>query len=181
MTSVPSAGGKTAAVIDVTEEFGLGELTVRKGVGVFIKRFWWFPRLELGGEVVVKGQQRVVPQEPGCRAVEAPLRRWSGGRLVRPEVRLPQVVGTVHQRHLHQPQRSVEVAGNALDKRVLHAFGIAQVDGTGANQGSGLLYARVPTRARGSLARLWCLADRYDASRPKEPSAGYGRRCGSPE
>ena len=127
-----------AAVIDVTEEFGPGEHTVRKGVGVLIKRLWRFPRLELSGEVVVEGQQRVVSQEPGGRAVQSPLRRWSGGRLVRPEVGLPQLVGTVHQRHVHQPQRSVEVAGNAQNKRVLHAFGIAQSDGTGPTARSGL-------------------------------------------
>jgi len=53
-----------AAVADVTEQFGLGEHTVGKGVGVLVKGLWRFPRLELGGEVVVGGQQRVVLQEP---------------------------------------------------------------------------------------------------------------------
>ena len=109
-----------AAVVDVTEQFSLGEHTVRKGVGVVVKGLWRFPRLELGGEVVVEGRQRVVGQEPGGLAMQAPVRGRTRGCLVRPQVRFPQVVGTVHEGRLHEAQSLIEVAGHTLHKRVRH-------------------------------------------------------------
>ena len=78
------------------------------------------PRLELAGQVVVERVQRVVAEEPGRRPVQAPVRRRSRRRLVRPQVRLPQLVGAVGQRRLHQPQRLFEVVGHAVHKRVRH-------------------------------------------------------------
>ena len=54
-----------AAVVDVPQEFGLREHPVGKGSGVLVEWSWRVPRLELGCEVVVEREQRVVSQEPG--------------------------------------------------------------------------------------------------------------------
>jgi hypothetical protein len=61
-----------SAEVDITEEFDLSEHTVGEGVGVLIKRLRGFPRLELSGEVVVKGQQRVVSQNQGAEPCSPP-------------------------------------------------------------------------------------------------------------
>jgi len=50
------------------------------------------------------------------------VRRRTRGRFVRPQVRLPQIAGTIRKRRLHQPQRFLEVAGHALHKWVHHAL-----------------------------------------------------------
>ena len=59
-TRVKRSANPPAAVVDVTEQFGLAEHAVGKGVGVLVKGLWRAPGLELGAEVVVEGQQRVV-------------------------------------------------------------------------------------------------------------------------
>src|SRR5215472_16423535 len=75
------------APIDVPEKLGLGEHAVGERVGVVVKRWWRCPRLQLGSQVVVETQQRVVSEEPGSRAVQSPMRTRTRGRLVRPQVR----------------------------------------------------------------------------------------------
>ena len=57
--------------------------------------------------------------------MQSPLRHRSRGCLVRPQVRLPQIVGTLRECRLQQPQSLLEVAGHALDKRILHALRIS--------------------------------------------------------
>ncbi len=41
--------------------------------------------------------------------MEATMRRWTRRDLVRPQVRLPQLVGAVSQSRLHEPQARVEL------------------------------------------------------------------------
>lgn len=53
--------------------------------------------------------------------------RRSRGCFVRPEVRLPQNVGTILERGFHQSECFLEVADHALDKRVRHAYVIAHI------------------------------------------------------
>src|SRR5215831_17110725 len=120
-----------AAPVDVPEKLRLSEPAVGEAVGVVVKRLWRCPQLELASQVIVERVQRVVAEEPGSRAVQSPVRRRTRRRLVRPQVRLPQIVGAVGQRRLHEPQRLFEVMGHALHKRVRHTAGIAHIGGRG--------------------------------------------------
>jgi hypothetical protein len=140
-----------AAVVDVPKEFDLGEYTVGKGPCVLVEGLWRLPRPELGGEVVVEGRQRVVSEEPRCGTMQSPVWRRTRRRFVRPQVRLPQLTGTIRQCRLHQSQRCVEVAGDALHKRIRHDFGIAH-NGSGA-QTSPANDLRPPTSFRRRTTR----------------------------
>ena len=62
------------------------------------------------------------------------MRRRTGGRLVRPQLRLPQIVWSISKRRLYQPQRFLEVAGHALHERVRTPYVIAHIDGSGERQ-----------------------------------------------
>src|SRR5580704_8789445 len=114
-----------AAERDVSEELGLRENTVGKAEGVFVEGFRWCPCLELAREVVVERQQRVVAQEPRGGTVKAPVRGRTCGRLLGPQIGLPQIVGTVTQRCLHQAKRNFEVVGQTLLERACHAMSIS--------------------------------------------------------
>ena len=70
---VKRSANPPAAVVDVTEQFGLGEHTVGKGVGVLVKGLWRFPWLELGAEVVVEG--RAARGMPGTRGLSRAILR----------------------------------------------------------------------------------------------------------
>lgn len=54
-----------AAVVDVPKELRFREDSVGMGVGVFVEGFRGRPGFELGRQVVVESEQRMVREEPG--------------------------------------------------------------------------------------------------------------------
>ena len=80
-----------AAVVDVIEEFGLGEHSVGKGEGVLVKGLWRFPRLELGGEVVIEGSAARGTQ--GTRGLSRAIPRVVSGLWVPRLAKGPSPIG----------------------------------------------------------------------------------------
>src|SRR5690242_11012041 len=122
-----AAARAIATPVEVSEKLCPSEDPVRERVGVLIEGCRRHPWLEVTAQVVIEAGERVVAEEPGCRAMQSALWEATHGGFIRPQIRLPEAVRAVRQCRLHQPQCALEVARDAHSEYITHAFCISDL------------------------------------------------------